>query len=192
MCWWNALNLCELTGTHRNATFSPLLFKKTADESWERGICIYEQSVDSHTVDRGDGGDVWLKWCKLLVVKPGRAAVALDQVLAPGDLSPLGSRPLNAEVRWDVFNVKSSIIRYHFADRYIPLDLRELNSFCLSKTPMNNFSCRLELKRPFPCDLVRLQSSLYSLRRSALVLLQISRHADVRFGNKKSKNSIRV
>lgn len=105
-------------------------------------------------------GVVWLKWWKLLIVKLQRAAVALDQLLAPGDLSPLGCRPLNAEIRWDVFNVKSSTIRYYFPDRYIPLDLRELSLFCLSETSMSKFSCRLKLKRPFPYDLMRLQSSL--------------------------------
>lgn len=41
---------------HTNAMLLLLLFKTAADESWERGFCIYEQPLWPHTLDQGEGG----------------------------------------------------------------------------------------------------------------------------------------
>lgn len=133
---------------YTNAKLLPFLFK-TQQMKVQKGVSVFMNNLWILTLWTRARGDVSLKRCKLLTVKLWRASVVLDQLLAPGDLSPLGCRPLNAEIRWDVFNIKSCTIRYYFADRYIPLDLRELSLFCLSKTPVSKFSRRLKLERSF-------------------------------------------
>lgn len=177
----------ESMWTHGNAhqwnIFSPSVLK-TADESWERWICVYKWCLSSQTMGQGRG-DIWLKWCKLSpLLNPQRSAVVVDQLLAPEDLCSLGCRPQNAEIRWGVFNAKNSTIICYLADGYVPLNLRELRSFLLNKTPMSKFLCRQKFRRLFSCDLFRPCSSLLSLHRLAYSLLEISRHRAIFFGKK--------